>query len=32
VELANVTVPELIIVPNISGGANRASLKGLRLS
>jgi hypothetical protein len=31
-ELANVTVLELIIVPNISGGANRASLKNLRLS
>lgn len=32
VELANVNVLELIIVPNISGGPNRASLKNLRLS
>jgi XRCC1 domain-containing protein len=32
VELSNVTVLELIIVPNMSGGAPRASLKSLRLS
>jgi hypothetical protein len=32
VELANVTVLELIIVPNMSGGTARASLKSLRLS
>jgi len=32
VELSNVTVLELIIVPNMSGGATRASLKSLRLS
>jgi hypothetical protein len=32
VELSNVTVLELIIVPNMSGGAARASLKSLRLS
>jgi hypothetical protein len=32
VELSNVTVLELIIVPNASGGAARASLKSLRLS
>src|SRR5437899_1801017 len=32
VELSKVTVLELIIVPNISGGAARASLKSLRLS
>ena len=32
IELSNVTVLELIIVPNISGGAARASLKSLRLS
>jgi hypothetical protein len=32
VELSNVTVLELIIVPNMSGGAARASLKNLRLS
>jgi hypothetical protein len=32
VELSNVTVLELIIVPNRSGGADRASLKSLRLS
>ena len=32
VELASVTVLELIIVPNVSGGSNRASLKSLRLS
>jgi hypothetical protein len=32
VELSNVTVRELIIVPNMSGGAARASLKSLRLS
>ena len=32
VELSNVTVLELIIVPNVSGGAARASLKSLRLS
>ena len=32
VELANVSVLELIIVPNVSGGNARASLKSLRLS
>jgi hypothetical protein len=32
VELSNVTILELIIVPNMSGGAARASLKNLRLS
>ena len=32
VELASVTVLELIIVPNVSGGSARASLKSLRLS
>jgi hypothetical protein len=32
VELANVTVLELVIVPNMSGGTARASLKSLRLS
>jgi len=32
VELSNVTALELIIVPNISGGTARASLKSLRLS
>jgi hypothetical protein len=32
VELSGVTVLELTIVPNISGGAARASLKSLRLS
>jgi len=32
VELSNVTVLELTIVPNISGGAAWASLKSLRLS
>src|SRR6266700_347906 len=32
VELPNVTVLELIIVPNVSGGSDRASLKSLRLS
>ena len=32
VELASVTVLELIIVPNASGGSARASLKSLRLS
>jgi hypothetical protein len=32
VELSNVTVLELTIVPNASGGAARASLKSLRLS
>jgi len=32
VELASVTVLELIIVPNVSGGSVRASLKSLRLS
>ena len=32
VELSNVTVLELIIVPNMSGGTTRASLKNLRLS
>ena len=31
VDLPDVTVLELIIAPNISGGATRASLKGLRL-
>ena len=31
VELSNVTVLELIIVPNISGGTARASLKSLAL-
>ena len=31
-ELSNVTVLELIIVPNMSGGTARASLKSLRLS
>jgi hypothetical protein len=32
VDLANVTLLELIIKPNISGGLARASLKSLRLS
>jgi len=32
VELSDVTVLELVIVPNISRGAARASLKSLRLS
>jgi hypothetical protein len=32
VELSNVTLLELIIVPNISGGTARASLKSLCLS
>lgn len=32
VSLSNVTVLELVIKPNISGGAARASLKNLRLS
>lgn len=32
VELSNVTVLELIIVPNTSGGSARASLKSLRVS
>lgn len=32
VELSNVTALELIIVPNMSGGAARASLKSMRLS
>jgi hypothetical protein len=32
VELSNVTELELIIVPNMSGGTARASLKSLRLS
>src|SRR5437667_9349561 len=32
VELSDVTVLELIMVPNNSGGAARASLKNLRLS
>jgi len=32
VELSDVTVLELTIVPNVSGGAARASLKGFRLS
>src|SRR3989475_13278489 len=31
VELSNVTVLELIVVPNMSGGTDRASLKSLRL-
>jgi hypothetical protein len=31
VDLPDVTVLELIIAPNISGGATRASLKSLRL-
>jgi hypothetical protein len=31
VELSNVTVLELIVVPNVSGGTARASLKSLRL-
>ena len=32
VELASVTVLELIIIPSVSGGTARASLKSLRLS
>lgn len=32
VDLSNVTVLELVINPNISGGLDRASLKNLRLS
>ena len=32
VKLSNVTVLELIIVPNVSGGTARASLKSLRLN
>src|SRR6266567_4910194 len=32
VELSSATVLELIIVPNVSGGAARASLRSLRLS
>jgi hypothetical protein len=32
VDLSGVTVLELVIVPDISGGATRASLKSLRLS
>jgi hypothetical protein len=32
VELSNVTIIELVIVPNMSGGGARASLKSLRLS
>ena len=32
VELASVTVLELTIVPNVSGGSARASLKSMRLS
>lgn len=32
VELSSVTVLELTIVPNVSGGITRASLKSLRLS
>ena len=32
VELSDVTVLELVIVPDISGGVARASLKSLRLS
>ena len=31
VELSDVTVLELVIVPDISGGAARASLRSLRL-
>jgi hypothetical protein len=31
VDLSNVTILELVIVPNLSGGATRASLKSLRL-
>jgi hypothetical protein len=31
VDLSNVTVLELIVVPDLSGGATRASLKSLRL-
>ncbi len=31
VELPNVTILELIVVPNMSGGTDRASLKSLRL-
>jgi hypothetical protein len=32
VDFSNVTILELIIVPNVSGGTARASLKSLRLS
>jgi hypothetical protein len=32
VELANVTILELTIIPNVSGGSTRASLKSLRMS
>ena len=32
VDLSDVTVLELVIVPDISGGAARASLRSLRLS
>ena len=32
VELSDVTVLELVIVPDISGGAARASLRSLHLS
>ena len=32
VEISNVSVLELIIVPNMGGGAARASVKSLRLS
>ena len=32
VEISNVSVLELIIVPNVSGGAASASVKSLRLS
>jgi hypothetical protein len=32
IELASITVLELIIVPNVSGGSARASLNSLRLS
>ena len=32
VELSNVTVLEMFIVPDMSGGAARASLNGLRLN
>ena len=31
VDLSNITVLELIIVPDLCGGATRASLKSLRL-
>jgi len=32
IDLSNVTVLELVVVPNVSGGSARASLKSLRLS